>query len=178
MFKKKSSGIDHGSTLPYKCTVCNSFGFSLKEHHQNGTGDIMIGILIKLWGKDRPLFYFECVSCKLAVEIPDEEAEEVKRLNTKAKEFQEGFISEKEYIDSLLETDSKTVKQIYERSNSWDCPECSNEVPATFEVCWNCGTDCPNPENLTKAEGELKLNTSCVFGSSYTNNDDPSKHIL
>ena len=178
MFKKKTNGIDHGSTLPYKCSGCGSFGLNLKEHPKASTGNLISNLALKVWGKDRPLYFFECPSCKLIIEIPDEEAEEVKKLNIKAEEFQEGLISEKEYIDTLLQTDSKTVKQIYERSNSWDCPECSNEVPATFEVCWNCGTECPNPENLAEAEGELKLNTSCVFGSSYTNKDDPSKHIL
>ena len=180
MFKKQlsSRGKDYGITLLCKCSNCNSQGISFKEYSGKSIGDIFVDILLNFWGKSRSAYYFECPNCHMVWDIPDNEVEEVHRLNSLAKNLNNGSVSENEYLHAFKNSGSKTVKQIYDRSNTWICAQCNSEVPATFEVCWSCGSDCPDPECLTETEGEVKINTSCVFGSRYTNNDDPSKHIL
>ena len=167
MFKKKNSGIDYGSTIPYKCTVCGQFGYNLKVQSKSNTGDAVINLMLKVWGKNKAFCFLECTNCKLTIDIPESEEKELIFLNSKAKDLQEGKISDKDFIHVLLNSSSTVVKEIYERSHSWVCQGCQNEVPATFEVCWNCGTECHEPENLVKPTGEVKVNTSSIFGSGY-----------
>ena len=167
LFKKKNTGVDYGSTIPYKCSVCGEFGYNLKVQPRTSSGDMVINLMLRKWGKDKAFCFLECQNCKLTIDIPESEQDELIYLNTRAKELQEGNISDKEFIDHLLNTTSTVVKEIYDRSNSWECQNCQNEVPATFEVCWSCGTECHEPDKLVTPKGEVQINTSSVFGSGY-----------
>ena len=166
MFKKKSKNIDHGMTLPYKCSNCASFGFHLKERPYQGVGNF-VDLLIKFWGKNKPLWSFECSKCFLTTEIPDKEIEDCLKLNQNSKEYHSGKLADKEFMDILLSTTSSVVQEIYNRCNSWECEQCQNEVPPTFEVCWNCGAECPTPEKLIDIQGSIELNSNSLLGSSY-----------
>jgi len=100
-------------------------------------------------------------------EIPDSEIEECKKLNQNYKEYNSGQLADKEFMDILLSSTSSVVQEIYNRCNSWDCEQCHSEVPATFEVCWNCGAECPTPEKLIDIQGSIQLNSNTLSGSSY-----------
>lgn len=167
MFKKKSKKIDHGLTLPYKCSNCCSFGLHLKEDSHKSTGNPLVDIAVNIWGKNKALWVFECPSCLLATDIPEVEIDEVIKLNQKAKEYSSGTLGENEFMDILSTTTSSIVQEVYNRSNSWECEKCKNDIPPTFEVCWNCGAECPSPEKLIDIKGSIQLNSFALLGSSY-----------
>lgn len=167
MFKKKGKNTDHGMTLPYKCSNCASFGFNLKEAPYHRNGQFFIHALLSGWGKNRPRWSFECANCYLAIDIPNAEIEECIKLNKNAKEYQSGKLVDKEFMGLLSSSKSTVVQEIYNRCNLWECEKCQNEVPPTFEVCWNCGAECPTPEKLIDIKGTIQLNSFVLTGSSY-----------
>jgi predicted amidophosphoribosyltransferase len=48
------------------------------------------------------------------------------------------------FFDALhaLATAQQSASQA--SSDPWICPECGEDVPAGFEVCWSCGSECPD----------------------------------
>lgn len=164
----KPNEIEHGICLPFKCTSCESSGISLKE--TSAQRGMFHKLAIALSVKKSCLWYFQCNNCGLVNDIPEEEEDLIIELHKKALSFQNNKIHENEFIQAIDQCQSKLVKELKSRSISWICTSCKNEVPATFEVCWNCGEECHDPEKLIQAEGELNLNTSSVFGSSYSFN--------
>ena len=163
---RKPNELDHGVCLPYKCSSCESSGINLKE--TSAQGGVFNKLAIALSGKKSCLWYFQCNNCGLVNDIPEKEEDFIIELHKKSLSFQNDEITEKEYHEALDQCESKLVKEMYNRAMSWVCKSCENEVPATFEVCWNCGEECHVPEKLIKADGELNINTSSVFGSSYS----------
>lgn len=167
MFKKKAPSLDHGLTLPYKCSHCSSFGLTLKETPYQTSGEVLVDLIMKVWSKNKALWYFECSKCQLSIEIPENEVSEAIKLSQHAKDYYSGNLKDTEFMKILSSTSSQTVQEIYNRCNSWICDDCENEVPPTFEVCWNCGSECPVPEKLVKIDGSIQLNNFALLGSSY-----------
>lgn len=167
MFKKKSDSIDHGLALPYKCSNCSSFGLNLKELPFRGTGYGILNLYLKSKGKTKSNWVYECNECGLQTDLDEDEVPEVIELKNKADELSAGTISDKDFMQILSSSTSNTVQEIYKRSFTWTCDACQNEVPPTFEVCWNCGAECPEPEKLIQTDTQIQINTSCLTGSSY-----------
>lgn len=152
MLKSKKEGIDHGLTLPYKCASCNSSGLNLKEFI-NHTPDMLVKFFYSITGGNNPSFFFQCNNCNLMTFISDDELDDVLEVNKAAKKFYNGEDSKENFLRILSETESKAIKEIFNRGNSWLCNECKNEVPPTFEVCWNCGAECTESEILIPQSG-------------------------
>lgn len=152
MLNSKKEGIDHGLTLPYKCTSCNSSGLNLKEY-VNHTPDFLVKFFYLITGGNRPSFFFQYNNCNLMTFLSDDEVDDVLKVNKAAQKFYSGEYSKEYFLEVLSATDSKTIKEIHDRGNSWYCSECKNEVPPTFEVCWNCGAECTDSEILIPQSG-------------------------
>jgi hypothetical protein len=167
MKKKKKVGIDHGFILPFKCTSCQARGQKLIEVKTSISPGDLFGLVVSIiLSKERASWFFECVECGLETNIPSEETEVIKALNEQSQLFQLEKMTQDEYFTIVMETESKTIKDMYARSKSWECPSCQTDIPATFATCWNCGEECPNPEDLALFEGEaMDLNVNVFFGT-------------
>lgn len=68
-------------------------------------------------------------------------------------EFAAGAVGELAPIDAWVEVwvlrdrDFDRAKRVIEnlqhdvQENDWECSQCGKSSPATFEICWHCGTD-------------------------------------
>lgn len=52
----------------------------------------------------------------------------------------EDYPRAKELLDEILHAPTPPP------ATDWQCPECGEEVPATFDSCWQCGAVCPGLE--------------------------------
>ena len=47
----------------------------------------------------------------------------------------------------FLKRNETVEDELDDNDSVWSCPDCKEEVPSSFDVCWNCGGDEPeSPE--------------------------------
>jgi hypothetical protein len=167
---RKASKKDHGFVLPFKCTSCQHRGQKLIEIKTTFfIKDIAALVVSILLNEVRPSWLFQCPKCELETGIPKEETNAVIALLEEATLFHQGKMTQDEYLTIVMATESQTIKDMYGRNKSWECPSCQTDIPATFATCWNCETECPNPEELILFEGEeLQFNTNVLWGDTYS----------
>ena len=54
------------------------------------------------------------------------------------------LVNEKKYSEalSLISNYEKTLSDPSKDGANWNCQECNNVNPETFEICWNCQANC------------------------------------
>ena len=162
-----SIGKDYGVLLPFKCTVCDWKGSNLVKLHDK-TISSYLKLLMRLALMTKPKnWIFYCEQCELQTDIPEQEVEMVLGLHKQYEQLERGELELESYLTELLKNDSKTIQDLYSRSRAWDCPECETKVPPTFETCWNCGTDCPEPSLLIAFDEQLDISSDPLFGTVY-----------
>ena len=169
MFKKlnknqEQASTDFGNIIPFKCSHCKESSLHLFE-----SSHIPMPGLFSLFSninKERaPLWFVKCKSCGLESEAQEEDTPFLLSIIEEAERLKAGEIKPEEYYTLFWETESKFIKELYLRTLAWSCSECDNDdIPMTFETCWNCGAECPEPEKILNIDGNISFDESPVFG--------------
>jgi hypothetical protein len=74
--------------------------------------------------------------------------------------------SERDRLESIAQQVLSTLDDL-PRDDSreqycWKCPQCKEEVPGSFDICWNCGTDKSGVENPEFAEQKTEANVDAA----------------
>ena len=141
---------NHGPTLPMKCAQCRHSGLNLTERKNLLWSPW--NILLRFFGGSAPVWHLQCPQCHNQTEIPPAEIAGIKEINHMAHNCRLGKINKNDFYSTVAESKLTCVKDLIIRSRQWTCCACSCENPATFEFCWNCNTEHPEPEKIIACE--------------------------
>ena len=152
----------HGPTLPIKCSLCQHNGLDLIE--EQSAFDYRAWIL-QLFCGSAPVWHIQCSQCQNRTPVPASEVNGMKKLNLAAKNCHAGKTSEDDFYSMVLNSELPCVEDLISHSKQWICSACDSENPPTFEVCWNCNEEHPNPEQLVAvSDKKLSFKQNSVFG--------------
>lgn len=131
----QNNGYDHGCFLPHQCPVCGAEKFHLIETRSGSLWLTFLGI-----GTG---WKFRCEGCSHSIPLNDHEAKEALFLKAKIADFHKGKVTAEQLNDTLAKSSLACLHDLDKRSQKWACPQCSEENPATFDLCWKCQASRP-----------------------------------
>ncbi len=81
----------------------------------------------------------QCSQCGYSVDVESDEINDVRMLNAKARDYENGKIPVEDFKSLLADSRLACLAPFSEYSDRYDCASCGEDVPRSFECCWNCG---------------------------------------
>ena len=141
---------EHGSIGPYECPKCDKQKIQLTESRSGFGLFAMLGIGTS-WA-------LGC-DCGYRLEVPASQVMDARGRVDMMDAYTSGRLEQEDAMKRFSMTHFPTLTELEEHGRKWTCSGCKEEVPMTFETCWQCGTDCP--EEHLKMLAPPEKSSSC-----------------
>ncbi len=80
-----------------------------------------------------------CEACGYTMDLSEDDAERAMEFLPVAGRFRQGQMEEREFLDALGNAGFAFLEQFAAANTHWQCDQCGEASPFTFDACWNCG---------------------------------------
>lgn len=154
--------INHGPFVYNLCPMCGESTLSLYECSTT----LNWSMIFRLFSLPYVLALV-CSSCKYKKDIPKKDVEKVLELHKEYQDLRDGLLDKDEFLKRLSDYKLDCLEELIQENKKVFCPNCSEEVPAGFDVCWNCetslGTFSAQDEAINK---KVSVKNDPVLGTS------------
>ncbi len=124
---------DKGPLVKVNCPHCEQdFVFRLEEVHESRL------TLFSPRSRDCG-WQLRCPDCGYTAALSENDCRHLDQLISVSKHLEQDEARTDEVGKLVKGLDLDVMKHIGTMAAEWTCPTCKEEVPVTFETCWNCG---------------------------------------
>jgi rubredoxin len=145
----KADERTHGVLLVWTCPRCEEErAFHLIER----------GVTLNLLGADlgrrADMLDARCVTCGYEHPVDPAEAERLKVVAEATARYLTGRLPADPYRQAVEQAGTKLVAELKALVETWKCPTCGEDNPASFDACWKCAESDADEESSAESPPE------------------------